>query len=153
MAFDPTTPYTTTTDVEGRLFFFQYPYFYDQYGNQYASLPSSHSGGFLPPYRNAPMATLVNPIQAGQLPYTLTGADIGTILDVKSAGTITVPPGFTNYSCILIPPGSGTLTIAAGAGVLLNGAGTSLTRTLANNATGVALIPTSVANTYLVGGT
>lgn len=150
-SFDPTKQYTTTTDAEGNLFFFQYPFFFDKYGNQSATIPRSQGRGFLPPHRNAPMATLCNPLSA--LPYTLLGVDVGTILDVLAAGTITVPPGFSNYACIFIPPSSGTLTLAAGAGVLLNGAGTSLTRTRANNATGFSLVPTSVQDSYLVGGT
>lgn len=151
--FDPTSAYTTTVDVDGNVFFFQYPNVFDRYGNSAgADIPPSHNGQFQAPYRTAPMATIVNAIQAGQLPYTLQRADVGTILDVLAAGTITIPPGFTNYSVIFIPPASGTLTIAAGAGVLLNGAGTSLTRTRASNAIGFGLIPTSTLNSYLVGG-
>lgn len=75
----------------------------------------------------------------------------GKTLVFASALTITLSAGLpSSFGFAAQPPASGNASIAAGAGVTLNGAGTTLTRAAANIAFSVV---GAGLNTYLVTGT
>lgn len=83
--------------------------------------------------------------------YSLTQSDNGKVLDVLTAQTITIPTGLSVFSCIIIPPSTGVVTITGATGVTINGVSAgSVTRSASNSA--VSIIPTSVANVYKVTG-
>lgn len=77
----------------------------------------------------------------------------GRTLVCTTALTITLSEGLGTFSCIVQAPPAGNATIAVAGNALINGAQTSLTRTLAANANGFAIMPAANAsNSYLVGG-
>ena len=83
----------------------------------------------------------------------LVPSDNGNVLEMTAAGlTLTVNAGAlpAGFACGVIP--NGTTSIAAGVGVLLNGAGTTLTRADSANVTFGIAARTSANNSYVVNG-
>lgn len=81
----------------------------------------------------------------------LTPADDGKTLECTTTVTLTVPAGLNSgFGCAVIP--SGTTSIARSGGALLNGAGTTLTRTAAANTMFAIVARASVADSYVVTG-
>jgi hypothetical protein len=84
-------------------------------------------------------------------PYTIAASDDGRRFACTTALTVTVTPD--SGDCIVFAPASGSLTIARASGATLNGGSTNLTRTMAANRAGVAIIANpAVANDYTVTG-
>lgn len=81
----------------------------------------------------------------------LTDTDDGCWLECSTSLTLTIPPTLKFGVGVVVIP-SGTITVAAGNGVLINGLTTSVTRTAANNfwfgIQGRRSVPTS----YVVNG-
>lgn len=83
----------------------------------------------------------------------LVPSDNGQTLEMTAAGlTLTANPGALplGFNCTVIP--NGTTSIAAGAGVLLNGAGATLTRAVASNPLFNIVARVSAAGSYVVSG-
>lgn len=84
---------------------------------------------------------------------TLTAAHDKAVLNCTTALTITVPSGLTPMpSCIVWPPSTGNVSIARSGTATLNGAATTLTRSLASNYSGFAIVAQPTADAYGVTG-
>lgn len=82
---------------------------------------------------------------------TLLASDNGATLECAADITLTVPPGFPQgFSAAVIA--NGTTSIAAGSGVLLNGAGTTVTRAAASNAMFAIVGRASLPDSYVISG-
>ena len=95
------------------------------------------------------------PITSSRALYT--DSDDGLMFDIISSAalTITIPKGLIwSKGVVLMLPASGaTVTIAGdGIAVLLNGALTSLTRTLSASQRLISIVPRSVSDSYDVTG-
>ncbi len=71
----------------------------------------------------------------------------GQVLEWTGAFTVTISAGLPNFGFMGIPPASGNASVAA-SGVLLNGAGTTITKAAADISFGV--FQRLAANSYLV---
>jgi hypothetical protein len=81
------------------------------------------------------------------------GLFLGRTLVCTTALTITLTDGLGPFSCIVQAPPAGNATIAVTGTALINGAQTAITRALAANSNGFAIVPAAnVASSYLVGG-
>lgn len=88
-------------------------------------LPSVSGGGFT----------------ALTLPAAVTAAMSGSLQRAAAAGTLTIPAGVAlDPGLIVMPPASGSLTIAVSGGATINGGTSSVTRTRADNPGGVAIV-------------
>lgn len=95
--------------------------------------------------------------QGVRIPVTasrsLTLADDGATLQCSAAVTLTVPQDLNLFRGVTVQcPASGTVTVAVGGTVTINGAATSLTRTRAANFAGFSIIPADSPNVYGVSG-
>lgn len=82
---------------------------------------------------------------------TLRKAYNGKILNMNGAFTLTAANDLGIFSCIILPPASGVVTLTPVNGVTFNGSTGSVTRALSDNPAGFAIIPRG-NNDYLVGG-
>ena len=81
----------------------------------------------------------------------LTNADNGKTLECTATVTLTVPIGLVaHFGCAIIP--SGTTSIASSGGALLNGATSTLTRTVELNQLVAIVARVSAADSYVVTG-
>lgn len=76
----------------------------------------------------------------------MVAADNGATLTFSGAYTLTIPTGLTGISVIVFPPSSGNASIAAGAGVTINGGTSTITRS-GTNPFSILAVGT---NTYIV---
>lgn len=85
--------------------------------------------------------------------YTLTASDNGKTFVCSTALTITVPSGLSPMPSVIVwPPSSGNTSVARGGSATLNGASTTLTRSLSSNPIGFAIAATPAADAYGVSG-
>ena len=84
--------------------------------------------------------------------YVFSQNDTGKIFEATAAITVTVPATLFGFCVVVIPPASGSLTVAVSGTATINGAATALVRTLPNNPAGVCILPTSVADVYRLSG-
>jgi hypothetical protein len=82
----------------------------------------------------------------------ITAADDRCILRCAAGITLTIPTGLSPNPRFIVEFESGTISVATSGGVTINGATTTLTRTIANNQAGFAVVPRATANTYGVSG-
>ena len=83
----------------------------------------------------------------------ITAADNGKSLAPTGTLTYTIPAGLSPMPSFTVDcPASGTITIARSGGATLNGAGTSLTRTRANNPVGFVVLAHVDTDAYGVSG-
>ena len=85
--------------------------------------------------------------------YTVTAADDGVIFNCTTALTITIPELLSpRPSFIVNPPATGNVSLDPTGAAQLNGAGTTLTRSRANNPAGVAVVAYAESDGYGVSG-
>lgn len=75
----------------------------------------------------------------------LSRADNGATLDCSPGVVLTIPPGLKNFGCAIRPAG---VQVTCGAGVLINGAASTVTTTSRVG----AINPTNTTNAYDVVG-
>lgn len=84
---------------------------------------------------------------------TITAEDNGKFLAPTQTLTYTIPEGLAPMPSFTVDcPASGTISIARSGGATLNGAGTTLTRTRANNPVGFVVLAHSEADSYGISG-
>lgn len=93
----------------------------------------------------------------GQTPlygdYVVKASDDGQVFNCTTALTITIPAALlTRPSFVVIPPSSGNASIAVTGGAQINGATSTLTRSRANNAAGIAVVAYTDSDGYGVSG-
>lgn len=82
----------------------------------------------------------------------ITAADNGLLLTPTGTLTLTIPAGLSPMPSFTVDcPASGTVSVARSGGATLNGAGTTLTRTRANNPVGFVVLAHE-ADAYGVSG-
>lgn len=94
-------------------------------------------------------AATATPLSA---PLTVSSADDGKVYESTTAVTVTIPQNLSPKPVVVFIPKGGTITVAVTGAATINGAATSLTRTLANNPAGFVVQPYLDANGYGVSG-
>lgn len=85
--------------------------------------------------------------------FTLSAADDGKVFTCTTALTITIPQGLSPRPTIIVnPPPTGDVSLDPTGSAQLNGAGTTLTRSRANNPAGFAVVPYTESDGYGVSG-
>lgn len=95
---------------------------------------------------NISVADVAGSVIAVSANRNMVAADNGATLTFSGAYTLTIPSGLTGINVIVFPPSSGNASIAAGAGVTINGGTSTITRSGANP---FSILATGT-NTYIV---
>jgi len=83
---------------------------------------------------------------------TVSSSDDGKVYESTTAVTVTIPQGLSPKPAVVFIPKGGTITVAVTGSATINGAATSLARTLANNPAGFVVQPYLDANGYGASG-